>query len=232
MELKSLLMWLLLGSIKGSKPEECPVPPVTEFADVTAEMYALGTRLYYQCDSGYKRSKGQYMGIECKRSEHGASWEYAIFQCIEKKDSFSAAPMKELDFTQKPENKTERPALQLQENLSEFGWKDFCGPPKTMPHASLSSDKRYHLGQVLHFKCQSGFDKQLPISGTISCKKVNGKITWTPLEMRCTNDSSYIEELPPQTIEQGSNHPSFSSSVILPVTAIFLVLVIIPCVFV
>ncbi|KFO80983.1 hypothetical protein N303_10777, partial [Cuculus canorus] len=67
---------------------------------------------------------------------------------------------------------------------------DFCGPPKSIPHASLSSEKSYHLGQVLHFKCQSGFDKRLPTSGTRVCKMVNGKITWTPLEMRCTNDSS------------------------------------------
>ncbi|NXY46285.1 IL2RA protein, partial [Ceuthmochares aereus] len=167
----------------------CPVLPVIEFADVTAEMYALGTKLYYQCDSGYKRSKGQYLGIECKRTEHGASWEYSTFQCIKKKDSFSAAPMMEIDFTRKPERKTEHPAPQIQENLSEFGHKDFCGPPKSFPHASLSSEKRYHLGQVLHIKCQSGFDKQLPTSGTISCKDVNGKITWTHLEMRCTNDS-------------------------------------------
>ncbi|KFQ85935.1 hypothetical protein N337_08494, partial [Phoenicopterus ruber ruber] len=67
---------------------------------------------------------------------------------------------------------------------------DFCGPPKTIPHASLSPDKQYYVGQVLHFKCQSGYDKRPPTSGTRRCKKVNDKIIWTPLDMRCTNDSS------------------------------------------
>ncbi|KFQ77900.1 hypothetical protein N335_05045, partial [Phaethon lepturus] len=67
---------------------------------------------------------------------------------------------------------------------------DFCGPPKTIPHASLSLNKRYYTGQVLHFKCQSGFDKQPPTSGTRTCKKVNGQIVWTALDMQCTNDSS------------------------------------------
>ncbi|KFR00957.1 hypothetical protein N306_04812, partial [Opisthocomus hoazin] len=67
---------------------------------------------------------------------------------------------------------------------------DFCGPPKTIPHASLSLDKRYRVGQVLHFKCQSGYDKRSPTSGTSTCKKVNGKVIWTPLDIRCANDSS------------------------------------------
>ncbi|KFP10761.1 hypothetical protein Z169_05851, partial [Egretta garzetta] len=67
---------------------------------------------------------------------------------------------------------------------------DFCGPPKTMPHASLSQTQQYYVGQVLHFKCQSGYDKQHPTSGTRRCEKVNGKIIWTPLDMQCINDSS------------------------------------------
>ncbi|KGL91630.1 hypothetical protein N301_07955, partial [Charadrius vociferus] len=66
----------------------------------------------------------------------------------------------------------------------------FCGPPRTIPHASLSLNKQYYVGQVLHFKCQSGYDKRSPISGTRTCKKVNGKIIWTHLDMQCTNDSS------------------------------------------
>ncbi|KFV09545.1 hypothetical protein N340_13148, partial [Tauraco erythrolophus] len=66
---------------------------------------------------------------------------------------------------------------------------DFCGPPKIIPHASLSPNKQYYVGQVLHFKCQSGYDKRLPTSGTRVCKKVNGKIIWTSLDMRCTNGS-------------------------------------------
>ncbi|KFV55593.1 hypothetical protein N341_02037, partial [Tyto alba] len=67
---------------------------------------------------------------------------------------------------------------------------DFCGPPKTISHASLNLDKQYYyMGQVLHFKCQSSYDKQPPASGTLRCEKVNGKIIWTPLDMRCTNDS-------------------------------------------
>ncbi|KFQ45327.1 hypothetical protein N333_10700, partial [Nestor notabilis] len=65
----------------------------------------------------------------------------------------------------------------------------FCGPPKTIPHAFLSLSKQFYVGQVLHFKCQSGYDKQPPTSGTRECKKVNGKIDWTPLDLQCTNDS-------------------------------------------
>ncbi|NXL51618.1 I15RA protein, partial [Podilymbus podiceps] len=169
--------------------EKCPVLPKTEFADVTAERYPLGTKLYYKCDSGYERRSGQYLGIRCKNIQQVASWVYKEFECIDKKILLSMAPTMELDFTQKPERKTESPAPQKRENLSEFDQKDFCGPPKTIPHASLSPDKQYYVGQVLHFKCQSGYDKRLPTSGTRRCEKVNDKIIWTPLDMQCTNDS-------------------------------------------
>ncbi|NWH62409.1 IL2RA protein, partial [Geococcyx californianus] len=167
----------------------CPDLPRIEFVDVTAEMYPVETKLYYECDSGYTRRKSEYLGIWCKREQQGTSWEYKDFKCIAKKNFLSVAPSMQLDFTQKPERKTESPALQKQEKLSEFDQKDFCGPPKTMPHASISPKKKYRVGQVLHFKCQNGYEKRLPTSGTSSCKKVNGKIIWTPLKMRCTNDS-------------------------------------------
>ncbi|XP_009956033.1 PREDICTED: interleukin-2 receptor subunit alpha-like [Leptosomus discolor] len=229
MELKCLLMWLLLGSVKGHKPEQCPPLPRTEFADVTAETYPVGTKLYYECDSGYARRSGQYSGIRCQRKEQVASWLYKEFECIDERILLSTAPTEELDVTQKPERKTQSPAPHKQENLSEFDQKDFCGPPKAIPHAYLSLNKQYYVGQVLHFKCQSAYDRQPPTSGTLRCKKVNGKIIWTPLDTRCTNDS---HKRPPQTIEPGSTHPSFSSSVILPVAAIFFVLLIIPAVFV
>ncbi|XP_009460884.1 PREDICTED: interleukin-2 receptor subunit alpha-like [Nipponia nippon] len=232
MELKCLLMWLLFGSIKGTKSEECPALPRTEFADVTAETYPLGTKLYYECDSGYERRSGQYGGIRCQIIQQVASWVYKEFECIDKKILLSTAPTIELGFPQKPDRKTQSPAPQKQENLSEFDQKHFCGPPKTIPHAFLNLNKQYYVGQVLHFKCQSGYDKRHPTSGTRRCEKVNGKIIWTPLDMRCTNDSSYSRKWPPQTIEPGSTHPSFSSSVILPVTAIFFVLLIMPAVFV
>ncbi|KFW83435.1 hypothetical protein N305_12024, partial [Manacus vitellinus] len=67
---------------------------------------------------------------------------------------------------------------------------DFCGPPKTVPHASIRVKKPYYMGQVLHFKCQSGYDKRPPTCGTSTCKNMNGNITWTPLDVRCTNDSN------------------------------------------
>ncbi|NWX01200.1 IL2RA protein, partial [Caloenas nicobarica] len=169
--------------------EECPALPWTEFADVSADMYPLGTKLYYKCDRGYTRRSGQYPGIQCKEKLGFASWVYKEFECIDEKKLLSTAPMMELGFTQKPETKTQSPAPQKQKNLSEFGQKDFCGPPKTIPHASLSPSKQYYVGQVLHFKCQSGYDKRPPTSGTSTCMKVNGKITWTALAMRCTNDS-------------------------------------------
>ncbi|CAN0016880.1 unnamed protein product [Bubo scandiacus] len=229
MELKCLLMWLLFGSIKGNKPEKCPTLPRTKFADVTADMYPLGTRLYYECDSGYKRRSGQYLGIRCQSEKEGASWVYKKFECIDEKILLSTAPMMELDFTRKPETKTQSPAPQKRENFSEFHQKDFCGPPKTIPHASLSLNRQYYVGQVLHFKCQSGYNKRSPTSGTRTCKNVDDKIIWTPLDMQCTNDS---DKWPPQTIKPDTTHPSFSSSVILPVTAIFFVLPIIPAVFV
>ncbi|XP_037244195.1 sushi, von Willebrand factor type A, EGF and pentraxin domain-containing protein 1-like [Falco rusticolus] len=230
--------------------EKCPALPRTEFADVTADMYPVGTKLYYECDSGYARRSGQYMGIRCQSIGQVASWVYKEFECIanitfptDEKILLSTAPMMELDFTQKPESKTQTPAPQKQENFSKFDQKDFCGPPKTVPHASISLNKQYYVGQVLNIKCQSGYDKRPPTSGTCTCKKVNGKISWTCLDIRCTNDSS---EWLPQTVEpdlsvslwflvqsvSGSAHPSFSSSLILPVTAIFFALLIIPAVFV
>ncbi|NXG56106.1 IL2RA protein, partial [Hemiprocne comata] len=167
----------------------CPALPRTDFADVVAESYALETKLYYQCDDGYDRRKGQYLGIQCRRSEGGTYWNYKEFECTDKKTLLSMAPTRKLDFTQKPERKTESPAPQKQGNISEFDQKDFCGPPKTFPHASLSLEKHYYVGQVLHFKCWSGYDKQSPNSGTLTCKKVNGKIIWTPPDIQCTNDS-------------------------------------------
>uniref|UniRef100_A0A8C4UKW2 Interleukin-2 receptor subunit alpha n=1 Tax=Falco tinnunculus TaxID=100819 RepID=A0A8C4UKW2_FALTI len=200
MELKYLLMWLFLGSAKGNKPEKCPALPRTEFADVTADIYPVGTKLYYECDSGYARRSGQYMGIRCQSIGQVASWVYKEFECIDEKILLSTAPMMELDFTQKPESKTQTPAPQKQENFSKFDQKDFCGPPKTVPHASISLNKQYYVGQVLNIKCQSGYDKRPPTSGTCTCKKVNGKISWTCLDIRCTNDSS---EWLPQTVEPG-----------------------------
>ncbi|NXQ96156.1 IL2RA protein, partial [Sagittarius serpentarius] len=162
----------------------CPTLPRTKFTDVTADTYPLGTKLYYECDSGYMRRSGQYSGILCQSIQQVASWVYKEFECIDKKILLSTAPTME-----KPERKTQSPAPQKRENHSEFDQKDFCGSPKTIPHASLSPSKQYYVGQVLHFKCQSGYDKQPPTSGTRTCKKVNGKIIWTPLNMRCSNDS-------------------------------------------
>ncbi|NXD86493.1 IL2RA protein, partial [Halcyon senegalensis] len=167
----------------------CPPLPRTQFADVTAQMYPLGTKLYYECDSGYARRSGQYAGIRCQMIEQVASWVYKSFECIDEKILLSTAPMMELDVTQKPESTTESPAPQRQENLSEFDRKDFCGPPKTIPHASLSLNKKYYVGQVLHFKCQSGYDKRRPTSVTSTCKKDSGKIIWTAFDLQCTNGS-------------------------------------------
>ncbi|NWR64385.1 IL2RA protein, partial [Bucorvus abyssinicus] len=167
----------------------CPTPPRTEFADVTAETYPLGTKLYYECESGYSRRKGQYMGILCQSQQHIASWVYRKFECLDEKTLLSTARTMEEVVTQKTEIKTESPAPQKPESLSDFDQKGFCGPPKTFPHAFLSLNKPYYVGQVLHFKCQSGYDKRSPTSGTCTCKKVNGKIIWTHLDIRCTNDS-------------------------------------------
>ncbi|NXM35789.1 IL2RA protein, partial [Oxyruncus cristatus] len=171
----------------------CPDPPRTEFADVTAEVYVPGTKLYYACDSGYDRKSGQHPGIQCNRGQQGAFWDYSGFECIDEKILSTTAPTMELDFTQKPEIKTRSPAPQKQEDLSDrvlpSDPTDFCGPPKTVPHASIRLKKPYYVGQELHFKCQSGYDKRPPTSGTTTCKKVDGNIIWTPLDMRCTNDS-------------------------------------------
>ncbi|XP_054034893.1 interleukin-2 receptor subunit alpha [Dryobates pubescens] len=231
MELKCLLMWLLFGSVKEDKTEKCPALPTIEFADSTAETYQLGTRLYYECDRGYKRRSGQHSVIRCQSAKHGASWDYKEFECIanltfptDEKTLLSTAPTTKSVFTQKPERKTP----QKQENFLGFEQKDLCGPPRTIPHASLSVNRKYYVGQVLHFKCQSGYDKQPPTSGTRMCKKKNGKIIWTHLDMRCTNNTN---EWPPQTNKLVSTHPSFSSSVMLPVTAISFILFIIPAVF-
>ncbi|NXJ85763.1 I15RA protein, partial [Trogon melanurus] len=169
---------------------KCPDPPRTEFADVTAETYQVETRLYYECDSGYTRRSGQYSGIRCQKRQQVASWDYRIFECIDEKTLLSTAPTMELDLTQKSQRTTQSPAPQKRQNLSEFKQKDVCGPPDAIiPHASLSQKAQYYVGQVLHFKCQSGYDKLPPTSGNRTCKEENGKIIWTPLDMRCTNDS-------------------------------------------
>ncbi|NXQ31743.1 I15RA protein, partial [Alaudala cheleensis] len=168
---------------------KCPDPPHTEFADVTAEMYPPETKLYYHCDPGYDRKSGAYRGIECKREQQGAVWTYTSFECFEKKNLLSTAPTVKLELTQKPEREPRSPAPQKQEDFSESKQKGFCGPPKTVPHASIKLPLKYYVGQVLHFKCQTGYDKRPPTSGNRTCKEVDGKIIWTPLDMRCTNDS-------------------------------------------
>ncbi|NXY14198.1 IL2RA protein, partial [Atrichornis clamosus] len=167
----------------------CPALPTTEFADVSAEMYPPQTKLYYECDSGYDREGGMYAGIQCKSEAQGASWKYSGFKCIDEKTLLSMALTMELDFTQKPERKPRSSAPRKPEDLAEFNHKAFCGPPKAVPHASLSLPQQYYVGQVLHFKCQRGYDKRPPTSGIITCKEVNGKIIWTSLDVRCTNDS-------------------------------------------
>ncbi|NXI38130.1 IL2RA protein, partial [Galbula dea] len=167
----------------------CPPLPRIEFADVTAETYPVGTKLYYDCEEGYTRRSGQYSGIQCQSVKQGTSWVYEKFECIDEKMLSALAPMMDLDFIQTPEGKTESPALQKQENLPEFDQEGFCGPPKTIPHAFLDQDRQYQVGQVLHFRCQSGYTKQSPTSGTRTCKKENGIITWTDLDMRCSNGS-------------------------------------------
>ncbi|XP_063997576.1 interleukin-2 receptor subunit alpha-like [Pogoniulus pusillus] len=224
--------WILGMLCKIQLQKRCPALPVPEFADVTAEAYQLETRLYYDCDAGYRRNKGQSSLIQCQSVKQGASWNYKEFECIanltfptDEKTFLSTAPTTKLDFTQKLEGKTP----QKQENISEFDQKDLCGPPRTIPHASLSPKRKYYVGQVLHFKCQSGYDKRPPTSGIRTCKKENGRIIWTHLDMTCTNDSN---KWPPSTsVELVSTHPSLSSPVMLPVKALLFVLFIIPAVF-
>ncbi|NXV75403.1 IL2RA protein, partial [Atlantisia rogersi] len=162
----------------------CPPPPRSEFADNAIVLYPLGTKLYYECEEGYARRSGQYMGIRCHYTQGAASWTLTGFECVDKKILLSTAPTVELDFTQNPGRKPEGSTPQKQENLTEF-----CGPPKTVPHAFLNLKKQYFVGQILLFKCQKGFDKQPPISDIHICKKVNGKIIWTSLPIQCTNDS-------------------------------------------
>uniref|UniRef100_A0A8C3R9Y3 Interleukin-2 receptor subunit alpha n=1 Tax=Cyanoderma ruficeps TaxID=181631 RepID=A0A8C3R9Y3_9PASS len=234
MELKWLLMWLLFGFIKGNKPGKCPDLPRTEFADVTAEMYPPETRLYYDCDPGYGRSASAYPGIQCKSEQQGAVWKYTSFKCYDEKSLLSTAPTMELELTQKPEREPSSPALQEQEDFSESKRKGFCGPPKAIPHASIKLPKQLYVGQVLHFKCQAGYDKRPPTSGNRTCKEENGKIIWTPLDMRCTNDSS---QWPPQTMGPGltllSSSPSSSGTrPVTGFTATWFVLLIIPIAFV
>ncbi|NXR19730.1 IL2RA protein, partial [Cinclus mexicanus] len=167
----------------------CPRLPATEFADVTAEMYPPQTKLYYKCDPGYDRKAGAYLGIQCKSEQQGAVWKYKQFKCIDEKNLSSTAPTRELELIQKPEREARSLAPQKQEDISESKQKDFCGPPKTIPHASIRLPQQHYVGQVLHFKCQTGYDKRHPTFGSRTCKEVNGKIIWTPLDMRCTNDS-------------------------------------------
>ncbi|NXG52787.1 IL2RA protein, partial [Psilopogon haemacephalus] len=170
----------------------CPDLPLTDFADITAEMYQLETKLYYDCDTGYRRRSGQHSVIRCRSVKQGASWEYKEFECIDEKILLSTAPTTKLNFTQKPERKTPQKQENFTEsdqNVQEVIAKDLCGPPRTIPHASLSPRKKFYVGQVVHVKCQSGYDKRPPTSGIRTCKKESGKIIWTPLDVKCTNDS-------------------------------------------
>ncbi|OXB75162.1 UNVERIFIED_CONTAM: hypothetical protein H355_016194 [Colinus virginianus] len=79
----------------------------------------------------------------------------------------------------------------------------FCGMPKTVPHASLSVQQQYSVGQELHFKCLTGYNKQLPESGIITCKNVNGRIIWSPRDAPCTSNSSPVSKQLSPLIEAG-----------------------------
>ncbi|XP_066040632.1 interleukin-2 receptor subunit alpha-like isoform X2 [Chamaea fasciata] len=197
-------------------------------------MYPLETKLYYECDPGYRRKASMYPGIQCESKQQGAVWTYKLFECNDEKKMLSTALTMELELTQKPEGEPRSPAPQEQEDFSESKQKDFCGPPKAIPHASIKLPQQHYVGQVLHFKCQAGYDKRPPTSGSRTCKEENGKIIWTPLDMICTNDSS---QWPPQTMGPGltllSSSPSSSGTrPVTGFTAIWFVLLIIPTAFV
>ncbi|NWX83984.1 IL2RA protein, partial [Nothoprocta ornata] len=173
-------LWVLFA-------EECPSLQRTEFADVV-EAYPLGTKLYYDCDQGYKRRSGHYLGIQCTSTHGIADWSYTDFECIRKSLLSFYCTLQHYS-PQKPERKTQSPEPEKRENIPAIDWKAFCGMPKAFPHASLRKNKAYSVGQVLHFKCQKGYDKRPPTSGTRICKEENGNIIWTPLDIHCTNDS-------------------------------------------
>ncbi|NXE23709.1 IL2RA protein, partial [Ardeotis kori] len=166
----------------------CPPLPTIKFADVIAETYPLETKLYYECDSGYTRKSGQYLGIQCQNIQCVASWVYKDFQCIGNLVYPTCLYFVRIQITLFQEQKQQVESISFKCVLP-CDPTDFCGPPKTFPHASLRQKKQYTVGQVLHFKCQSGYDKGPLTSGTCTCKKVNGKIIWTSLNVRCTNDS-------------------------------------------
>lgn len=189
MELKRLLMWLLLGSIMGTGADKCPRLSTTEFADVAAETYPLKTKLRYECDSGYRRRSGNTLTIRCQNVSGTASWVHDELVCIDEKFLFSRNHTAKLNPTQQPARQTQSPAPPKQANNSSF-----CGMPQTVPHASLSVHQIYSVGQVLHFKCPTGYNKQLPTTGTITCKNVDGRIKWTPVDRPCTNDSGPINK--------------------------------------
>uniref|UniRef100_A0A8C9L8J7 Interleukin-2 receptor subunit alpha n=1 Tax=Pavo cristatus TaxID=9049 RepID=A0A8C9L8J7_PAVCR len=189
MELKRLLMWLLLGSIMGTRAEKCPHLSTTEFADVAAETYPLKTKLRYKCDNGYRRRSGNSLTIRCQNVSGTASWVYDELVCIDEKFLFSKNHTAKLNSTQEPARETQSPAPPKQVNNSSF-----CGMPKTVPHTSLSVHHQYYVGQVLHFKCLTGYNKKLPASGTITCKNVTGRIKWMPFDKPCTNDSCPINK--------------------------------------
>ena len=93
--------------------------------------------------------------------------------------------------------------IYLPNNVLLCEFPGFCGMPQTVPHASLSVHQIYSVGQVLHFKCPTGYNKQLPTTGTITCKNVNGRIKWTPVDRPCTNDSGPINKQLSHLMEAG-----------------------------
>ncbi|XP_019470920.1 interleukin-15 receptor subunit alpha-like [Meleagris gallopavo] len=189
MELKHLLMWLLLGSTMGTRAEKCPPLSTTEFADVAAETYPLKTKLRYECDNGYRRRSGSSLTIRCLNVSGTASWVHDELVCIDEKFLFSKNHTAKLNSTQESGRETQSPASPKQVNNSSF-----CGTPKTVLHASLSIQQLYSVGQVLHFTCPTGYNKQLPTSGTITCENVTGRMKWMPLDKPCTNGSSPINK--------------------------------------
>ncbi|XP_072510334.1 interleukin-2 receptor subunit alpha isoform X2 [Notamacropus eugenii] len=189
-----LLMWGIFTSllVADYAREECPHPPQIDFASFETQIYMKGTILDCSCKPGYDRKEGTPLLIVCEDTHGHLSWNDKC-QCkgkslrSQKEQSITSAPIN-------PGEQTERTQTTTDNKLPTSSLTSHCQEPVLWSHASETKSFQFVVGQKLQYQCL----KTAKYEGTAesTCKKINGKPTWTKPHLKCTNVTSTETSVP------------------------------------